>query len=56
MLAAQPSVAPKQVVDTNDAAQIGYWANRLHISRDDLFAAIDKVGPSLGAIRRHLEK
>jgi hypothetical protein len=56
VLAAQPSVAPKQVVDTNDAAQIGYWANRLHISRDDLFAAIDKVGPSLGAIRRHLEK
>jgi hypothetical protein len=56
VLAAQPSVAPKQVVDTNDASQIGYWAHRLHISRDDLFAAIDKVGPSVAAIRRHLAK
>ena len=56
VLAAQPSVAPKPVVDTADESQTNYWANRLNISRDDLFAAIDKVGPSTAAIRRHLGK
>ena len=56
VLAAQPSVAPKPVVDTADESQTNYWANRLNISRDDLFAAIDKVGPSAAAIRRHLGK
>jgi hypothetical protein len=56
VMAAQPSVAPKPVVDIKDASQTDYWAYRLNVSRDDLFAAIDKVGPSTAAIRRHLGK
>lgn len=56
VMATQPSVAPKPVVDTKDASQTDYWAYRLNVSRADLFAAIDKVGPSMAAIRRHLGK
>ena len=55
-MATLPSVAPKPVVDTKDASQTDYWAYRLNVSREDLFAAIDKVGPSMAAIRRHLGK
>lgn len=54
--ASLPSVAPKPVIDTKDESQTDYWAYRLNVSRDDLFAAIDKVGPSMAAIRRHLGK
>ena len=56
VMATLPSVAPKPVVDTTDGAQTNYWANRLNISHEDLFAAIEKVGPSTAAIRRHLGK
>jgi hypothetical protein len=56
VMATQPSVAPNPVVDIKDASQTDYWAYRLNVSRDDLFAAIDKVGPSTAAIRRHLGK
>jgi hypothetical protein len=56
VIAAQPSVAPRQVIDTTDDTQTDYWAYRLNISRDDLFAAIEQVGPSAAAIRRHLGK
>jgi Protein of unknown function (DUF3606) len=51
-----PSVAPKPVVDTTDPSQTDYWANRLSVSHQELFAAIEKVGPSAAAIRRHLGK
>jgi hypothetical protein len=56
VMAALPSVAPKPVVDVNDASQTDYWANRLKVSHEDLFAAIEKVGPSMAAIRRQLGK
>jgi hypothetical protein len=46
VMASQPSVAPKPAVDPSDDAQTSYWAYRLDVSRDELFAAIDKVGPS----------
>jgi Protein of unknown function (DUF3606) len=56
VMASQPSVAPRPVVDTTNDAQTDYWAYRLNVSREQLFAAIDKVGPSTAAIRRHLGK
>jgi len=56
VLAAQPSVAPRQTIDSRDDAQTDYWAYRLNITRDELFAAIDKVGPSAAAIRRLIGK
>jgi hypothetical protein len=56
VMAAQPSVAPRQTIDTRDQSQTDYWAYRLNISSDELFAAIEKVGPSAAAIRRHLGK
>jgi hypothetical protein len=56
VMAAQPSVAPRPVVDTRDDSQTDYWARRLNISREQLFDAIEKVGPSTAAIRRHLGK
>jgi hypothetical protein len=54
--AAQPGATPKPVIDTRDATETNYWARRLKVSPDELFAAIDKVGPSTAAIRRHLGK
>jgi hypothetical protein len=54
--AAQPSVAPKARVDATDTSDTNYWARRLNVSTEQLFAAIEKVGPSTAAIRRHLAK
>lgn len=56
VIASQPSVRPAAAVDVNSASETGYWAYRLNVSRDQLFAAMDKVGPSVAAIRRHLGK
>jgi hypothetical protein len=56
VIAAQPSVAPKARVDATDASDTNYWARRLNVSTEQLFAAIEKVGPSTAAIRRHLGK
>jgi len=44
------------VIDVNNASQRDYWAYRLNISHDELLAAIDKVGPSVAAVLRHLRK
>ncbi|MEW6643833.1 MAG: DUF3606 domain-containing protein [Pseudomonadota bacterium] len=49
-------VRPEVRIDTTDAASTRYWAYRLSISQHDLNAAIDKVGPSVAAVRRHLGK
>jgi hypothetical protein len=56
ILRSQPSVTPTLVVDAKDAAQTDYWASRLKVTHDDFFTAIDQVGPSIAAIRRHLGK
>jgi len=50
------SARPAAVLDTHDDMQRNYWANRLHVSSDDLNAAVEAVGPSIAAIRRHLGK
>jgi len=54
--AAETGVRPPSVVDTKDDAATAYWAYRLNISPDELFDAIQHVGTSVAAIRRHLGK
>lgn len=44
------------VIDTTDDAATKYWATKLHISPEDLAAAIQEVGPAVAAVRRHLGK
>ena len=56
VIASQRGVAPAPVIDVNDALQRDYWAYRLNISHDELLAAVDKVGPSVAAVLRHLRK
>ena len=56
MIASLPGVAPKAAIDTNDDSETNYWAYRLNVSREELCAAIDEVGSSAAAIRRHLGK
>jgi hypothetical protein len=56
VLAAERGVKPPPVIDINDGSQRDYWAYRLHISYDELLAAVDKVGPSVAAVLRHLHK
>ncbi|WP_398471545.1 DUF3606 domain-containing protein [Tardiphaga sp.] len=50
------SVRPPATIDTQDDDQRNYWAYRFGISSGDLDAAIEAVGPSVSAIRRHLGK
>jgi hypothetical protein len=58
VLAATAQIAGRapQSIDTNDDSATAYWAGRLNVSTQDLFAAIQEVGPSVAAIRRHLNK
>ena len=56
VLAATRGVQPAQVIDSADATQRDYWAYRLSVSSRDLNAAIEEVGPSVAAVRRHLGK
>jgi hypothetical protein len=54
--ASDTGVRPPAVIDTADATQADYWAYRLSVSHDELFAAIGQVGSSVAAVRRHLGK
>ncbi|MBY0382117.1 MAG: DUF3606 domain-containing protein [Xanthobacteraceae bacterium] len=56
VLSAETGVRPPSAVDTNDDAATAYWAYRLNISPDQLSDAIQQVGSSVAAIRRHLGK
>ena len=56
VLSAGEGVKLSSTIDTSDATATDYWANRLNISSDQLFDAIDEVGPSVAAVRRHLHK
>lgn len=49
-------VKPAPSIDTRDATATNYWAYRLSVSPQDLAAAIEKVGSSVAAVRRHLGK
>jgi hypothetical protein len=39
----------------DDESEVKYWAKHLGVSRDELHAAIDKVGNSAAAVRKELE-
>ncbi len=58
VLAATAQIAGRapQTIDTQDDNATAYWAGRLNVSSEDLFAAIQEVGPSVAAIRRYLNK
>ena len=56
VLASDRGVRPAPVIDAGDAAQRTYWATRLSVSADELSAAMEQVGPSVAAVRRHLGK
>jgi hypothetical protein len=56
VLSSNTGVRPAPVIDTTDDAATSYWAARLHVSPEDLAAAIQEVGPAVAAVRRHLGK
>ena len=47
-------IRPAPVIDTKDVAATDQWAQRLNVSREDLLAAVAKVGNSIAAVRREL--
>ena len=47
-------IRPQPVIDTQNAAAVDLWAQRLGVSREDLLAAVAKVGNSIAAVRRQL--
>ena len=56
VLAANRGVQAPPTIDAADSSQRDYWAYRLSISSGELSAAMDAVGSSVAAIRRHLGK
>jgi hypothetical protein len=56
VLASTRGVQPAQVIDAADGSQRDYWAYRLSVSSRELTAAINAVGTSVAAVRRHLGK
>jgi hypothetical protein len=56
VLASTRGVQPAPTIDSADASQRDYWAARLNVSSEDLSAAVEAVGPSVAAVRRHLNK
>jgi hypothetical protein len=56
VLATQRGVQPAPVIDSSDASQRDFWAYRLSVSSNELSAAMDAVGSSVSAVRRHLGK
>lgn len=56
VMAANLGARPAPVIDVNDDTAADYWAYRLNVTRDQLFAAIGEVGSSVAAVRRHLGK
>jgi hypothetical protein len=56
VMASERGVRPAPVIDATDASQRDYWAYRLSVSPSDLSAAIEAVGSSVSAVRRHLGK
>jgi hypothetical protein len=56
VLASTRGVQPAQMIDSADGAQRDYWAARLSVSSKDLSDAIEAVGPSVAAVRRHLNR
>jgi hypothetical protein len=55
-LAMNRGVQPPPMIDAADSSQRDYWAYRLSVSSQELSAAMDAVGSSVAAIRRHLGK
>ena len=47
-------IRPQPVIDTQNAAAVDLWAQRLGVSREDLLAAVAEVGNSIAAVRRQL--
>ena len=56
VLASTRGVQPAPVIDSADDSQRDYWAYRLSVSAAELSAAMDAVGSSVAAVRRHLGK
>ena len=54
VLTANIGVRAPASFDSNDKEATSYWAYRLNVSPQDLADAIAKVGPSVAAIRQHL--
>lgn len=56
VLSSNLGARPAPVIDTTDDSATTYWATKLNVSPNDLAAAVQEVGPSVAAVRRHLGK
>lgn len=48
------SVEDRTRINTGEDSEVAYWARTLGISKERLVEIVDKVGDSLGAVRREL--
>ena len=56
VLAASEGVKPPSTIAVSNGSETAYWASRLNVDSSELVSAIEKVGPSVAAVRRHLHK
>jgi len=43
-------------INLNEDYEVQYWVQTLGITRDELKAAVEAVGPTANAVREHLRK
>lgn len=50
---AQPD---RSKINMHEAYEVKYWSHALHVSKDELQKAVDKVGNAAAAVRKELLK
>lgn len=48
--------ADRDRINVNEDYELQYWTHALGVSADELRAAVNAVGPSAAAVRKHLGK
>lgn len=46
----------RNLINMNEDYEVKYWSKHLGVSRDELHKAVEKVGNSAAAVRKHLGK
>jgi len=44
------------IINVNDDEELNWWAEHFEINKDKIKEAVDRVGPSIEAVRRYLQK
>jgi hypothetical protein len=51
---ARKDLRSRSHIEMNDSAIVKLWSKQLKITKDELHCAVDKVGNSVAAVRKHI--